>query len=457
MKDVGCWVAIQAMSASYIPYCPQQQQLLPCALQDWLPEGHLAYFISDTVDSLNLGAFHARYAKDGPRNQPFHPAMMVKVLVYAYASGVFSSRKIAKKLHEDVAFRVLAADNFPAHRTIRDFRALHLAEFTELFTQVVRLAREMGLVKLGTIAVDGTKIKANASRHKAMSYGRMQSTEIELKAQIEAMLKKAASMDEAEKAEPDLDIPAEIERRQERLAAIEAAKARLQERQRQMDTLRGRSEGDERKPKDKSGKPRGGKPYQRDFGVPPAKAQDSFTDPESRIMKRAGGGFDYSYNAQTAVDESNHIIVAAEVVNTSSDVHQLVSVLQAVKASTQADPQQVLADAGYRSEEEMAKLAKERPDTELVIALGREGREQAKPMDAQRYPHTVAMQAKFQTDKGKADYRKRKWIAEPPNGWIKNVLGFRQFSMRGLEKAKAEFKLVCMALNLRRIGAMRMA
>lgn len=457
MKEVGCWVAIQAMSASYIPYCPQQQQLLPCALQDWLPEGHLAYFISDTVDSLNLGAFHARYAKDGPRNQPFHPAMMVKVLVYAYASGVFSSRKIAKKLHEDVAFRVLAADNFPAHRTIRDFRALHLAEFTELFTQVVRLAREMGLVKLGTIAVDGTKIKANASRHKAMSYGRMQSTEIELKAQIEAMLKKAASMDEAEKAEPDLDIPAEIERRQERLAAIEAAKARLEERQRQMDTLRGRSEGDERKPKDKSGKPRGGKPYQRDFGVPPAKAQDSFTDPESRIMKRAGGGFDYSYNAQTAVDESNHIIVAAEVVNTSSDVHQLVSVLQAVKASTQADPQQVLADAGYRSEEEMAKLAKERPDTELVIALGREGREQAKPMDAQRYPHTVAMQAKFQTDKGKADYRKRKWIAEPPNGWIKNVLGFRQFSMRGLEKARAEFKLVCMALNLRRIGAMRMA
>jgi transposase len=445
------------MSASYIPYCPQQQQLLPCALQDWLPEGHLAYFISDTVDSLNLGAFHARYAKDGPRNQPFHPAMMVKVLVYAYASGVFSSRKIAKKLHEDVAFRVLAADNFPAHRTIRDFRALHLAEFTELFTQVVRLAREMGLVKLGTIAVDGTKIKANASRHKAMSYGRMQSTEIELKAQIEAMLKKAASTDEAEKAEPDLDIPAEIERRQERLAAIEAAKARLEERQRQMDTLRGRSEGDERKPKDKSGKPRGGKPYQRDFGVPPAKAQDSFTDPESRIMKRAGGGFDYSYNAQTAVDESNHIIVAAEVVNTSSDVHQLVSVLQAVKASTQADPQQVLADAGYRSEEEMAKLAKERPDTELVIALGREGREQAKPMDAQRYPHTVAMQAKFQTDKGKADYRKRKWIAEPPNGWIKNVLGFRQFSMRGLEKAKAEFKLVCMALNLRRMGAIRMA
>lgn len=445
------------MSPSYLAYHPEQQQLLPSALQDWLPQGHLAYFINDTVERLDLSAFHARYAAGGPRNQPFHPAMMVKVLVYAYATGVFSSRKIARKLSEDVAFRVLAADNFPAHRTIRDFRALHLAEFTELFVQVVRLAHEMGLVKLGTIAVDGTKIKANASRHKAMSYARMQTAEIELKAQIADLLHKASSTDEAEKDEPELDIPAELERRQTRLAAIEAAKARLQERQRQLDTQRGRSEGDERKPKDKNGKPKGGKPYQRDFGVPAPKAQDSFTDPESRIMKRAGGGFDYSYNAQTAVDEAAHIIVAAEVVNTSTDVHQLVPVLQAVKANTQADPKQVLADAGYRCEEEMAKLAKQRPETELVIALGREGRQQAKPIDTQRYPHTVAMQAKFQTIKGKADYRKRKWLAEPPNGWIKNVLGFRQFSMRGLEKAKAEFKLVCLSLNLRRMGAMQAA
>ena len=445
------------MSTSYVPYQPDQQYLLPCALQEWLPPGHLAYFISDTVDSLELGAFHARYAGGGPRNQPFHPAMMVKVLVYAYATGVFSSRKIARKLHEDVAFRVLAADNFPAHRTIRDFRALHLAEVTELFVQVVRLAREMGLVKLGTIAVDGTKIKANASRHKAMSYGRMQSAELELKAQIAALLKKASSTDEAERDEPELDIPAEIERRQVRLAAIAAAKARLEERQRQADTQRGRSEDDDRHPKDKNGKPRGGMPYQRDFGVPPPKAQDSFTDPQSRIMKRAGGGFDYSYNAQTAVDETAHIIVAAEVVNTSTDVHQLIPVLQAVKASTQANPQQVLADAGYRSEAVMAELAQSQPDTELVIALGREGRQQTQPKDAQRYPHTLAMQAKFQTEEGRAAYRKRKWIAEPPNGWIKSVLGFRQFSMRGLDKARAEFKLVCLALNLRRMGAMQPA
>ena len=443
------------MSTSYIPYQPDQQYLLPCALQEWLPQGHLAYFISDTVDSLNLSAFHARYAGGGSRNQPFHPAMMVKVLVYAYATGVFSSRKVAKKLHEDVAFRVLAADNFPAHRTIRDFRALHLLEFTDLFVQVVRLAREMGLVKLGTIAVDGTKIKANASRHKAMSYGRMQTAEVELKAQIAALLKKASSTDEAEKDEPELDIPAEIERRQARLAAIAAAKTRLEERQRQSDAQRGRTPDDERKPKDKDGKPKSGKPYQRDFGIPAPKAQDSFTDPEARIMKRAGGGFDYSYNAQTAVDETAHIIVAAEVVNTSSDVQQLPMVLKAVTQNTGASVVQVLADAGYRSESVMAELAVDHPDTELVIALGREGKVLAKPRDAQRYPHTVAMAAKFETAQGKKDYRKRKWIAEPPNGWIKSVLGFRQFSMRGLQKTKAEFKLVCMALNLRRMANMR--
>jgi transposase len=444
------------MSTSYIPYLPNQQYLLTCALQEWLDPGHLAYFISDTVDSLDLKAFHARYAGGGSRNQPFHPAMMVKVLVYAYATGVFSSRKIAKKLYEDVAFRVLGANNFPAHRTIREFRAQHLAEFTELFTQVVRLAREMGLVKLGTIAVDGTKIKANASRHKAMSYARMQSTEAELKAQIAALLKKANSTDEAEKDDPDLDIPAELERRQVRLDAIAAAKARLEERQRQADTQRGRSEDDERRPKDRDGKPRGGKPYQRDFGVPAPKAQDSFTDPESRIMKRAGGGFDYCYNAQTGVDEAAHIIVAAEVVNTSSDVHQLPMMLDAVQSHTGLQASQVLADAGYRSEAVMNELAQSQPDTELVIALGREGKAQSKPTDVQRYPHTVAMQAKLQTERGKADYRKRKWIAEPPNGWIKNVLGFRQFSMRGLHKAQAEFKLVCMALNLRRMGAMQL-
>jgi hypothetical protein len=332
---------------------------------------------------------------------------------------------------------------------------LHLKEFTNLFVQVVRLAREMGLVKLGTIAVDGTKIKANASRHKAMSYGRMQATEAELKAQIAALLKKASNTNEAEKDEPDLDIPAEIERRQARLAAIAAAKARLEEGQRQSDAQRRRTRDDEHRPKDKDGNPKVGKPYKRDFGVPAPKAQDSFTDPEARIMKRACGGFDYSYNAQTAVDETAHIIVASEVVNTSSDVQQLPMVLNAVKANTGASAAQVLADAGYRSESVMAELAISNPDTELVIALGREGKVLAKPRDAQHYPHTVAMAAKFETEQEKKDLPKRKWIAEPPNSWIRSVLGFRQFSIRGLQKTKAEFKLGYMALNLRRMADMQ--
>jgi transposase len=430
------------MAANYLPYEPQQMLLLPEALQDWLPEGHLAHFISDTVDTLELSAFHARYDKDGPRNQPFHPAMMVKVLVYGYASGVFSSRKIAKKLHEDVAFRVLAAGNFPAHRTIREFRAFHLKELSDLFVQVVRLAREMGLVKLGTIAVDGTKLKANASRHKAMSYGHMLKAEVELKAQIDALLKRAQQADEADKNEPELDIPAEIARREQRLAAITEARHRLEQRQRQAELERGRDPDD---------KPRGGR-YKREFGVPEDKAQDNFTDPDSRIMKRAGGGFDASYNAQTAVDDEAHIIVAAELTNNASDAGELPTMLQAVKNNLGVLPEQALADTGYKSEAVLQALADSRCD--LVVAVGREGKQPLR-FDPQRSPHTAAMAIKLQTDQGRTAYRRRKWIAEPPNGWIKNVLGFRQFSLRGLHRVQAEWKLVCMALNLRRMATMQ--
>jgi len=438
------------MATNYLPYDPQQMLLLPEALQEWLPEDHLAHFISDAVDGLDLSAFHARYEKDGPRNQPFHPAMMVKVLVYGYATGVFSSRKIARKLHEDVAFRVLAASNFPAHRTIRDFRALHLKELSELFVQVVRLAREMGLVKLGTIAVDGTKVKANASRHKAMSYGHMLKAEAELKAQIEALLSKARAADEAEKNEPELNIPAEIARRQDRLDAIAAARARLEARQREADLERGRSEDDDQKPRGPDGKPKGGR-YKRPFGVPKDKDQDNFTDPDSRIMPRTGGGFDAAYNGQTAVDDTAHIIVAAELVNCAADVGELPKMLQAVHENLGAYPAQTLADAGYRSEAVFAELGKY---TDLIVALGREGKEQV-TIDADSLPLTAAMGEKMQTAPARAAYRRRKWLAEPPNGWIKSVLGFRQFSMRGLHKAQAEWKLVCMALNLKRMATMQ--
>jgi transposase len=438
------------MPTSYRPYEPDQVMLLPAAPQDWLAPGHLAYFISDTVDTLELKAFYARYEGGGSRNQPFHPAMMVKVLVYAYATGVFSSRKIERRLHEDLAFRLLAAGNFPRHRTICDFRALHLKELADLFVQVVRLAREMGLIKLGTVAIDGTKVKANASRHKAMSYERMKQAEAELKAQIDALLARAKSTDESEAHEPELDLPAEIERREARLAAIREARERLEQRQREADLERGRSDGDDRRPRGPDGKPKGGR-YKREFAVPEDKAQDNFTDPDSRIMKRAGGGFDPAYNAQTAVDETAHIIVAAELDNTAPDANWLLPMIQAVHDNLGELPELGLADAGYRSEANL----KGSP-IDLVVALGREGKQHAQ-IDAQQYPHTAAMAAKLQTDEGKAAYRKRKWIAEPPNGWIKNVLGFRQFSLRGLDKVRAEWKLVCAALNLRRMATMSAA
>ena len=415
-----------------------------------MPDGHLAHFISDAVDGLDLGAFHTRYDKDGPRNQPFHPATMVKVLVYGYATGAFSSRKIARKLHEDVAFRVLAARNFPAHRTIRDFRAFHLKELSDLFVQVVRLAREMGLVKLGTIGVDGTKVKANASRHKAMSYGHMLKAEAELKAQIEALLNQALTADEAVKNDPDLDIPAEIARRQDRLDAIAAARTRLEQRQRDADLERGRSDDDDQRPRGKDGKPKGGR-YKRPFGVPQDKDQDNFTDPHSRIMPRAGGGFDLAYNGQTAVDATAHIIVAAELINNASDARELPTMVEAIKAALGAYPERTLADAGYRSEAVFEALGGR---TNLVVAIGLEGKAHRSINEAS-LPLTAAMVAKMKTQEAREAYRRRKWLAEPPNGWIKNVLGFRQFSLRGLHRVQAEWKLVCIALNLRRMATMQ--
>jgi len=395
-----------------------------------------------------LSAFHARYAKEGPRNQPFHPAMMVKVLLYGYATGVFSSRKLSAKLHEDVALRVLAAGNFPKHRTLSDFRALHLKELAALFVQVAQLARECRLIKLGTITVDGTKLKANASRHKAMSYGRMREEQARLEAEIAQLLERARRTDEKEEAQPHVDIPAQLQRREKRLEMIRAARERLQARQAEEDSARGRKPGDERQPRHPDGSPKRGKRYKREFGQPDDKAQENFTDPDSRIMKCAGGGFDQCYNAQAAVDAEQQIIVAAELTNCAADNDQLVPMLDAVERNLGAAPERALADAGYRGEEVFEQLHS-RP-TRCLVALGREGREQLQ-IDAAEYPHTAQMAVRLDSQDGEAAYRRRKAIAQAPNGWIKHVLGFRQFSLRGLDKARGEWKLVCLALNLRRM------
>ena len=434
------------MPTTYRPYAPDQLQLLPSSLKEWLPEGHLVWFVSDAVDALDLGAFHARYAGDGRRCQPFDPSMMVKVLVYAYASGVFSSRKIARSLEQDVAFRVLGADNFPAHRTLREFRQVHLAEFSALFVQVVQLAREAGLVKLGRIGIDGTKVKANASKRKAMSYGRMREREAQLQAEIEALTRQAEQQDAAEDREHGADrrgdeLPQELARREKRLEAIQAAKARLEARQREQDREDGRSvdeDGNTRGP--------GGGVCKRPFGHPEAKAQDNFTDPQSRIMK-AGNGFDQCYNAQAAVDESG-LIVATEVIDAGNDTHHLVPMVQATQKNTGALPQMALADSNYASEANF--MALEAIQVQACVALGREGSKERR-IDPDTHRATQRMAERLATPEGQAHYRRRKVIAEPVFGWIKQAMGFRRFSVRWLAQVNGEWNLVCLALNLRRM------
>ena len=334
------------MPTTFRPCAPDQSLLFPPSPRDWLPEGHLAFFIADTVAALDLQTFYAAYEGDGRRNQPFDPQMMVTVLLYAYATGTFSSRRIARKLEDDVAYRVLAAGSFPAHRTIAEFRQQHLAAFERLFVQVVAIAREAGVVHLGALAVDGSKVKASASKHKAMSYGRMRDEERRLREQIAALTTQAEATDAAEDAEhgPDVrgdELPAELQRREERLATIAAAKARLEARQAEEDRQKGRTPDDGRKG-------RGHKPFARDFGVPPDDAQDNFTDPESRIMKTSHG-FDQCYNGQIAVDETTQLIVATGLTNCGADNRELLPLISRAQ-TTLGTPPEVLADAGYRGE-----------------------------------------------------------------------------------------------------------
>jgi transposase len=438
------------MPTNYRDYQPEQSYLLPPSPRDWLPENHLAFFISDVVDEMDLSGFYERHEESDPRgNQPFHPAMMLKVLIYAYATGTFSSRRIAQKIEEDVAYRVLAAGNFPQHRTICDFRREHLQNFIVLFKQVVQIAKSSGLIKMGRVAIDGTKVKANASKHKAMSYERMKQEEKRLEKEIEELLKEAERADRREDQQYEVEnrgdeVPEELRRRESRLKKIREAKKRIEERQAEEDRQKGRHEGDGGRPNGKKGQP-----FSREFGEPPNKAQDNFTDPQSRIMKM-GNGFEQSYNAQACVDEAHQIIVAAAVSNCAADSVQLMPMIEATEATVEQRPQQVLADAGYRSEVNFQQV--ENRNIDALIALGREGKAEATPISTANQA-TRRMKQKLQTAEGAAAYRRRKVIVEPVFGWIKRVLGFRQFSFRGLIKTNAEWHLVCLAMNLRRMSS----
>lgn len=436
------------MPTRFRAYQPDQILLMPPKLKDWVSEGHLAHQVSDVVDGLDLKAFYAPYEGDGRRKSPYSPTMMVKILIYGYATGVFSSRGIARKLEEDVAFRMLSAGNFPKHRTICEFRRRHLKDFRKLFLEVVQVSRAMGLVRLGTLSLDGTKVRANASKRKAMSYDRMVSEEARLREEIEELTATAERVDEEEdrrfgKEFRGDELPQELRRREDRLAAIKAAKERLEAAQRRADEERGRQPGQERSAKN-------GHRYKREYGEPEPKAQSNFTDPESGIMKTSTEGYQQSYNAQTVVDDENQIVVEASVSANASDQGQLTARLDAVEEQYGAQPEEVLADAGYCNEADLLEL--EARGIAGYVALGREGKKRS-TVDPEKLPATDRMRKKLETEAGRARYARRKWLSEAPNGWIKEVLGFRRFSFRGLEKVEAEWNLVCLALNVRRIAA----
>ena len=372
------------MGTNYRPYEPDQPFLFPPSLRDWLPENHLAYFISDTLDQLDLSALHQPYQGDGRRNQPYHPTMLVKVLVYAYATGVFSSRKIASKLVDDVALRLLAAGNQPDFRTINRFRQQHLETFGELFVEVVHLAQKMGLVKLGTVALDGTKIKANASKHKAMSYQRIKEEEQRLEKEIQQLIEKAQQTDAAEDElyGPDKsgdELPPELQRREQRLEKIREAKQALEEEQAEKDKQQGRHPGDGKVASET--RPQGGcSKFKREFGEPKPQAQRNFTDPESRVMK-SKQSFQQCYNAQAVVEEGSQLIVAQQVGQNAADNGSLIEMVDQVEQNTGSKPDCLLADAGYRGEANF--LALEQRKIEAIVALRREskavrGREEEK-------------------------------------------------------------------------------
>jgi transposase len=452
------------MGKSFLPDDVNQSLLFPPSLHDWLPENHLARFLVDVVSALDLGAIYASYeARDGRGMSAYAPAMMVRVLLYGYATGTYSSRKMEAKTYDDVAFRYLSADAHPDHDTLSEFRKRHLEGLAGLFMQALLLCEKAGLVKLGHVSIDGTKIKANASKHKAMSYARMGETEQRLKTEIEALLQQAEDVDAAEdaaygKGKRGDELPEELARRESRLKKIAQAKAELEQEAREK-AERGRAEAeaklvkrrDEEKQTGKKKRGREPKVPDPDQATPAPKAQRNFTDPESRIMPDGAnkGSFVQGYNAQAAVDATAQVIVAAEVTQETTDNHQLLPMLGQVKQNMGRKPEAASADAGYWSE--VNATAESVAGIDLHIATGRDKHGEintAGEPPPDQATAKEAMRQKLSTEAGRSIYKMRKAIVEPVFGQIKEARGFRRFSLRGLDNVRREWKLVCLASNL---------
>ena len=446
--------------------------LLPPSLHDWLPEGHLARFIADVVNSLDLGAIYASYeGNDGRGQAAYHPAMMVRVLLYGYCTGTYSSRQMQRKTYEDVAFRYLAADEHPDHSTLAGFRKRHLEGLAGLFTQALQLCQKAGLVKLGHVAIDGSKIQGNASKHKAMSYGRMSETEAQLKAEIEELLAHAEAVDGAEdakygKGKGGDELPTELAWRESRLAKIQAAKAALEadakqaaeEKKAAAEAKIAARRAEEARTGKKASGPEPAVP-DPEQALPEEKAQRNFTDPESRIMPDGShkGSFVQGYNAQIAVDGEAQVIVAAAVTQESNDEHQLAAMLGQVEQNAGAKPRASSAHHGYWDPKQVEDACVQGID--LYVAAGRQkhgkSREPAHdsppatpPATAEEVSLLKQMREKLKTEAGRNLYRMRKAIVEPVFGQIKEWRGFRRFSFRGLPKVRAEWKLICLTHNL---------
>ena len=422
------------MAKTYKTYLPERDLLLPPSLREWLPENHLAYCVSDVVDQLDLSAIESVYEEEDRGQPPYHPRMMTKILLYGYCVGVFSSRRIQKRLVEDVAFRVLAAGNQPDFRTIADFRKLHLKALEEMFQQMLRLTLETGMMKLGRVAVDGSKVKGNASKHKAMSYGRMKETEKRLREEVRKLLNQAEAADKEEDSRYGRDrrgdeLPEELQRRETRIARIREAKHALEERAREQAKIEGKDP---------------------EKAQPTKKAQYNFTDPESRMLK-GPDGFLQGYNTQIAVEPVFQLIVGQRVTQAANDKQQMVPLIEAIEEQWGQKPEGVLADNGYCSDENLKYLARKR--MEGFVATGKqkhgERREPCKrgplPREASRVER---MERKLETKVGAAIYATRKSIVEPVFGQIKQARGFRQFLLRGIEKVRSEWALICMTHNL---------
>ena len=424
------------MSKTYRPYDPDQQLLLPAALREWLPDDHLAYFISDVVDQLELFEITARYERESRGGPPYHPRMMVKVLLYGYCVGVASSRRIAQRLHEDIAFRVLAANNTPDFRTISDFRKDNLDALSGLVLQVLALCRQAGLVKLSSRGAGRRQGEGHASRHKAMSYGRMKEKEAQLAAEVEELLRRAQEVDEDEdrrygQSKRGDELPQELAFREGRLEKIQEAMAALE--------AESQAAAEQAAGKDHS-------------GVPEDKAQRNFTDAESRIMPAPGGrDFMQAYNCQAVVDSGHQVIVAAQATNQTSDKQQAVAMVEEAIDNVGAVPEEVSADAGYYSAQAVEGLYGLGVDPFVAPERTRHGTV-VPPAPRGRIPSHLSardrMRRKLHTRRGRQRYALRMQTVEPVFGQIKQGRGFRQFLLRGLEKVRGEWSLICTGHNL---------